>query len=129
MALALLHLYWALGGEFGVTAALPEANGAPQFKPDLWATLLIAMLLVAFAGLAGLLGLDTGISESHLGLAAYAGLAVGGVLLLRAIGETRYVGFLKRVKGTRFARYDTWLYSPFCLLAGLAFLHLAWGRV
>jgi hypothetical protein len=37
---------------------------------------------------------------------------------LRAIGDFRYLGFFKRVTGTRFARADTLIYSPLC--AGLA---------
>ena len=41
-------------------------------------------------------------------------LAVG--LLGRAIGEFRYVGFFKRVRGSRFAKLDTVVYSPLCLL-------------
>jgi hypothetical protein len=40
-------------------------------------------------------------------------LALG--LLARAMGDFNYVGFFKRVRGTRFARMDTLLYSPLCL--------------
>jgi hypothetical protein len=47
-------------------------------------------------------------------------------LFARAIGEFKYVGFFKRVRGSRFARRDTLLYSPLCLwlAAGVAFV--AW---
>jgi hypothetical protein len=41
-------------------------------------------------------------------------LALG--LLARAVGEFKYVGFFKRVHGTKFARLDTLLYSPLCLI-------------
>lgn len=61
--------------------------------------------------------------------AALLGFAVGGVLVLRAVGEFKYVGFFKRVKGSKFATYDSWLFSPFCLLAGGAFLALAASRI
>ena len=36
-------------------------------------------------------------------------------LRARAIGEFRYVGFFKRVVGSRFATLDTFVYSPLCL--------------
>jgi hypothetical protein len=39
-------------------------------------------------------------------------------LLLRAVGEFRYVGLFKRVRGTKFAVLDTFVYSPLCLLLG-----------
>ncbi|MDF0673312.1 MAG: DUF3995 domain-containing protein [Nitrospira sp.] len=37
------------------------------------------------------------------------------VLLLRAIGDFRLVGFWNRIRDTCFARLDTALYSPLCL--------------
>ena len=46
---------------------------------------------------------------------------------LRAVGEFKYVGFFKRIRGTQFARMDTRFYSPLCLgvAAGLWVLALA----
>jgi hypothetical protein len=35
-------------------------------------------------------------------------------LVARAIGDRRYVGFLKRSRDSPFARRDTYLYSPLC---------------
>ncbi len=52
---------------------------------------------------------------------------LGGVLLLRAIGEFRYVGLFKRVRGTRFATLDTWLYTPLCAMLAAAVWYLAAG--
>jgi hypothetical protein len=45
--------------------------------------------------------------------------------MARAVGEGRYVGFLKRVRNTAFARNDTWLYSPLCVALAVGFLVLA----
>jgi hypothetical protein len=45
--------------------------------------------------------------------------------LLRAVGEFRLVGLFKRIRGTAFARWDTWLFSPLCLLIALAFFFVA----
>jgi hypothetical protein len=41
-------------------------------------------------------------------------LAAG--LFARAVGDFRFLGFFKRVRGTRFATLDYFLYSPICLL-------------
>ena len=63
--------------------------------------------------------MPTGLPHYLLAWACYA-LALG--LLARAIGEFKYVGFFKKVRGSKFARMDTLLYSPVCLLlsAGVA---------
>jgi hypothetical protein len=45
--------------------------------------------------------------------------ALALVLLLRAVGDFRLVGFFKRIRGSRFARLDTALYSPFCVLLAI----------
>jgi hypothetical protein len=44
------------------------------------------------------------------------------VLIIRAIGDFKYVGFFKRIKNTPFARYDTQYYAPLCLYLGLSTL-------
>jgi hypothetical protein len=41
---------------------------------------------------------------------------VAGIFLLRAIGDFHYIGFFKQVRDSRFARLDTLVYSPLCLL-------------
>lgn len=44
----------------------------------------------------------------------------------RAIGDFRYVGFFKRIRGSRFAALDSAAYSPICFLLGLALADVAW---
>jgi hypothetical protein len=41
------------------------------------------------------------------------------IFVLRAIGNLRTFGFFKTITGTPFAEWDTWLYSPLCLLLAL----------
>lgn len=38
------------------------------------------------------------------------------IFFLRSIGDFRYVGLTKKVKGTVFARLDTLYFAPLCLL-------------
>lgn len=123
--LSLLHIYWALGGRFGVSVAIPEVEGRPLFSPGVIGTLVVALLLAGIALVALVLGFGVGAMSVISPYTVYLGYAVGMVLVLRAIGEFRYVGFFKRVKGSRFAAYDSWLFSPCCLLAGGAFMVLA----
>jgi hypothetical protein len=126
--LAALHLYWALGGKFGMMAALPEVNGAPVFTPGSVGTAAVAVMLAGIALVALLLGPGRDFAAPLTPYGVVPGFAIAGLLILRAVGEFRYVGFFKRVKGSKFAAYDSWLFSPFCLLAGVAFLALAAGR-
>lgn len=109
-ALSLLHIYWALGGRVAVAAAVPSENGHAMFEPG-----PVACLAVALA-----LGSAAAISAMRVGLIAM-------VFIVRAIGDFRFVGFFKRVRGSVFARRDTLIYSPLCvaislLAAGVAVL-------
>ena len=122
--LAILHLYWVAGGSVGLNSALPTVDDTPIFTPGPVATAAVALLLAGFAIVALALGFGW-VSAPWFPYATFMGFALGTILILRAVGEFRYVGVFKRIKTSKFARYDTWLFSPFCLLAGLAFLLLA----
>jgi hypothetical protein len=123
VALALWHFRMALLPGDGMSGAVPVESGKPVFVPSVPATLAVGFVLLVFAGVvaaaAGLV--EVGLPKRALSWSCYA-LALG--LLARAIGEFKYVGFFKRVRGSRFARLDTLLYSPLCLLlaAGVAFI-------
>ena len=110
--LALLHFYWAARGVGGSSAAIPEIGGKPAFRPSKAATAAVGLALLG----------TSAIVLMHQTL-LIAGAAA--VLILRAIGDFRLVGFFKRVRGTRFARLDTLFYSPLCLALGAAFAFLA----
>lgn len=123
VALALWHFRMALSPGEGMSGAVPSESGKPLFVPSVNATLAVGLVLLLFAGLvaatAGLV--EVGLPERVLSWFCFA-LALG--LLARAVGEFKYVGFFKRVRGSRFARLDTLLYSPLCLLlaVGVAFI-------
>jgi len=123
--LAILHIYWALGGKLDIKKVIPVANGDPVFTPGVLGTFAVAVALVCFAAVALALGFCGVISANYQPYLKFPGFAIGAVLIIRAIGEFRYVGFFKRVRGSDFSTYDSWIYSPFCLLAGGAFLLLA----
>lgn len=118
--LAVIHVYWAFGGEVG-SSVVPSQSGQVLFKPGPLATLLVAAALLT----ASLLSLiRAGLMPSFLPdwIPLTGVWFIGAVFALRAIGEGRYVGLFKQIKDTAFARMDTLIYSPLCfVLAGLAF--------
>ena len=126
-ALSLLHIGWALGLRGGNVQVLPERDGAPLFQPGPLPTLVVAAVLF----LAALIVTQRAGLGRELLPAALVGPGCWGVsivLVLRAVGEFRYVGFFKRVRDTAFARMDTRYYSPLALLLGVAAgLVARWG--
>lgn len=128
MIVALIHVYWALGGKLGAEAAIPHVPATPgakqpmaqvaAFKPTPVVTLLVAAALVIVAGLVSLRAGLFGPPVSHWTIRwSIAGVAV--LMFARAIGDFRLVGLFKRTKGSTFAVMDTWLYSPLCITLGL----------
>jgi hypothetical protein len=50
----------------------------------------------------------------------YVGVwVIAAVTLLRAIGDLHYCGLTKKIHTTKFARMDTLIYTPFCLIISL----------
>lgn len=121
--LSLFHLYWAAGGRFGGGAAIPTTSGGARLlTPSPVGTVLVAAAL--FAAMLVVLGRLKIWGAFIPGWIFYSGTWMISLLfLLRSIGDFRYVGFFKSVNDTSFARWDTILFSPLCLLiAVLAFL-------
>ena len=116
--LALWHFYMALVPGSGTAGAVPSVEGRPLFTPSRKATVGVGVVLLLFSALvaatAGMI--SVGLSRKALSWFSFT-LAIG--LLARAAGEFKYVGFFKRVRGSRFARLDTLLYSPLCLLLAI----------
>jgi hypothetical protein len=122
--LAALHVGWAAGNRIGDSVVIPKVEGRPAFTPSRTATLLVAGALLA--------GSFVALAQGHHipallpdGVVQGAAFAAGTAFLLRAVGEFRLVGFFKRVRDTVFARWDSWCFSPLCVLMGSAFWYLA----
>jgi hypothetical protein len=114
-----IHFYWAFGGKFGSKAVVPEMSGEVVFKPSFLATILVAFALLLGAWLSWKPHLNS--CNSTL---IYGNLAIAIVMFIRAIGDFKYVGFFKKIKGTIFAKNDTYYYSPLCLLIWLNALYI-----
>ena len=123
--LALVHTYWAFGGQAGSLAAVPEVHERPAFVPSAAATFAVAIGLVACAVLvaasAGFI-----IAAVPATSVTWLAFALAFAMLARAVGDFRLVGFFKRVRGTRFARLDSAVYAPLCLSLALAVFYVAY---
>ncbi len=126
MVAAAFHFYWAFGGKFGFSVAVPQLpNGNPLFKTRIEATLFVAAALVAMVAalLVYSFHVEFLLSRTWQGI----GLTIlSAVFLARGLSWHRYVGLFKKVRDTDFARNDTWFYSPACVLAGIGVLWLVW---
>ncbi|VEB41743.1 Uncharacterised protein [Chromobacterium violaceum] len=121
-----MHFYWALGGQVGLSSAIPEVDGRKLFQPSAIGTAVIALLLALAAAAVVCMGAVLP-GNKLVGAPAEVGLlALSAGMLLRGVGEFRYVGLFKRVKGSRFARNDTRFYSPLCLMLAAGLFYLAW---
>lgn len=123
LSTAALHGYWALGGRWGLHAALPHRkDGEPAFRPGFGLCALMGMILFFWTTLiaAPLIGVSIPAQRWLL----WASVAI---LTLRLAGEGRKVGFFKQDRNSLFARWDDALYLPLVfsmLLAALACLKL-----
>ena len=128
---AAFHLHWALGGRLGYSVSLPQRADGTQVmagRIGWWrpAAAGIAIGLVMLGALAVAIG-------GHLplplppGAAKAALIIVGAAFILRALVPTKWTGFFKRIRSTRWARYDSWLFSPLFLLLGTALIAVALG--
>ncbi len=96
-----LNLYWVASGKLPEDAVIPFEDGSPLFEPE-------PLITVAAGVLEWIAAMIVVLPGTRLKL------ALGALLLLRSIGEFQYIGFFKRVRGSRYAKLDTWLYSPLC---------------
>jgi uncharacterized protein DUF3995 len=109
------HFYWGFGGKVGLSVSLPQReDGEPIIQQSAVGAHAVGLALV-IATLTVLLYM--GVFGSPLPRPWLRGMTVllAAVFGVRALSAYRYVGLFKTVHHTRFARYDTWLYSPLCL--------------
>lgn len=107
------------------SAALPQRDGKPLFQPGRGITVVVALLL----GMASLLLLARGgwlRLPLPRPLVAIGTWSVAVIMLGRAVGDFRHVGFFKPSQANRFATMDTWIYSPVALVLGLGTAWVAW---
>ncbi len=125
LILAGVHFNWMLGGKFGFDIAVPTNEaGKRMLNPGKWDTSIVGfgllMLGLFFLAKGGLIDVSL-----PAWIDKYGGYAISAVFLLRAVGDFNYVGFFKKPRTTKFARLDSQVFSPLCLLLALIGLFLS----
>lgn len=134
--IALLHFYWAVGGNWGFANAVPsKENGEPLFVPSKFSCVVVGVGLSFFIYiiLESRIGIIYKYPSYFRGLYSkwsplypifdYSILTACFIFLIRGIGDFKYVGIFKKIKNTSFGRLDTMYYTPLCILiSGLFFL-------
>lgn len=113
--IGLIHVYWFLGGRWGVSVVIPMRDNKRLFTPAKSATLVVVLLLwlTAFLLLA-----QTGLVNSGLPawIPHWGSWCAAIVLYLRVIGDFHWLGLFKRETSSAFATYDTRVFVPLCFL-------------
>lgn len=116
--LGILHFYWAFGGKSGFDSSLPtNDDGERVLNPSKFDTIIVGLGLILFS-IFYLLKSGVFVNDLPVWVFMYGSWIIPSIFFLRAVGEFKYVGFFKRVKGTKFAKMDTKVYSPLCLFIG-----------
>jgi hypothetical protein len=123
-AFALLHVYWAMGGQRGRSAAVPREGGHAMLKPGRLATFAVAVSLFMCSALllAWLQFIPSVVSR------AFVRTAIGvlaTIMLMRAIGDFRHMGLFRKRGDGPFRRMDTLFYTPLCIAFSVVLWALA----
>ena len=122
LLLSLLHFYWAFGGRLWYEDVLPtNSSGSRRLNPGLTASLVVAFGLLSF-GLITIGNSGTWDKYINRNYFRFGALLISMILLLRAIGDFKFIGFFKTIKHTRFAANDTEIFSPLCVFIALVSL-------
>lgn len=119
IGLAIIHFSWVFGGTFCFAQSIPtKENGGRLFNPKKIDSAVVGIVLTLF-GIFYIL--KSGIFEVYPPewLMKYGSWVIPSLFILRAIGEFKYVGFFKTIKNTAFAKVDSKIFSPLCLLIGI----------
>ena len=126
---AAFHLHWAFGGKIGHSVSLPQRGDghtvlAHQIGWWRWGSAGVAIGLGMVAAMALSVA---GFIQLPLPPSIARGLlvAIGVAFVLRSIVPTPWTGFFKSIRTTRWAKYDTRLYSPLFLVLGLSLIVLS----
>jgi hypothetical protein len=115
LVIAVIHVYWGFGGEWGITAAVPTIDGRRVLEPTPVASFVVAILeTLAAIVICGRVGLFS--TGALTPLFRFGAFCLCGVLAIRTVGDLHTCGLFKTVHGTPFAEWDTRCHTPLCLI-------------
>jgi hypothetical protein len=114
-----LHFYWAVGGKWAIDNVVPtNYKGEKVLRTGVVASFVVGTGLIIFS-LYYLVKIQYVEIPAPVLILNSLGWIIPSIFLFRAIGDFKYVGFTKKVKGTTFAKLDTTYFSKLCLLIAL----------
>lgn len=117
--LSLLHVYWALGGNWAIDKTIPERyldsflpnkNNAKFVMATFAVSAALLLLAIMVIGYVGKVNLPVSPQLLKIGL-----IIASVIFLIRAIGNFNDIGLFKKDSSGEFGYWDTKLYSPLCL--------------
>ncbi len=106
---------------------VPIVGGERAFNPSPLGTILVATaLLLAMFTILGQLGLLGEAIPKWIFRWGTWGIAL--IFFLRAVGDFKLFGFFKQASDTPFAHWDTWLFSPLCLVIAVTAFALVYSE-
>jgi hypothetical protein len=124
LVLSAIHIRW-LFGVHSFDGVVPTQDKTPVFIPSRSATLVVAFALLAAAVVSIWRGAYPQVAPTWIPRSGVWVLAA--VFALRAVGDFRYCGIFKRVRGTKFARNDSLFFSPLCVAISALAVWVALG--
>lgn len=121
IGICIIHIYWACGGFWGSKIVLPTIEAQqPVFVPGKLAALTVAFLVLSAAVLL-ILQWELFTIVHPIFLVKWGCWICVGAFSLRVVGDFKYFGLFKKVRNSRFSKYDTYLYTPLCAWFSLIF--------
>jgi hypothetical protein len=118
-ALGILHLCWAVGGQWKLAQAVPtNESGKRVLNTSPLACIVVGLGLLGFALYYFSIGFGFSL-QLPFGKEKWGIWVLAFIFTARAVGDFRYVGFFKKMKNTEFGRLDTRWYAPLCLWLGM----------
>lgn len=109
-----MHMYWALGGRWGLEYVIPEREGKKLFSPKPIGTIAVALVFLFFVWIV-LEKMKISYFINSDRLVACIICAMSFLFFIRSIGDFKYVGFFKKYKQTKFAYWDRCIFIPLSL--------------
>ena len=114
-----VHFYWLFGGAWGINSVIPtNKDGKAVLNPGKIDTIVVALGLLYFS-LFYLIYAEILVISLPQWLLTASSWGIPSIFILRAVGDFKYVGAFKRIKGTPFAEKDSKFFSPLCFVMGL----------
>lgn len=100
-------------------------EGKNAINPGPFACIMVGLALM-FTALFYLVKVSAMANHVPGALRKYFGKFVALIFFLRAMGDFKYCGLSKRVKGTEFAKWDSILFTPICLKISSIAIIIEW---